>query len=231
VRVHVGSLRLHGEMSNRMDEVIATELELLGEIRDLLRTMSEGGSGLKSPPSAEERTQPRLTGGDIALLGLLASGESISSMATRLGVRRKALYQRRFRLAKRLELSGTGNLLRCALEMGFGKNGEMQELSNRMIEGLKVKVKGLELMDICRKRALELRAKAEAVERQVDAIAEVGIEATGSSDPKRALADRRRNLEADASELDFTAAHLDAAEDYLLDRSDLARIGIWRSAY
>jgi hypothetical protein len=61
---------------------------------------------------------------------------------------------------------------------GFVKNGEQQDTQNRMIEGLKVTLKGLELMDICRKRAVELRLKAEAVDRQVDAIAQVGIEAS-----------------------------------------------------
>jgi hypothetical protein len=50
-------------------------------------------------------------------------------------------------------------------------------------------------------------------------------------DPKRQLLERREHHEAEASELQFIGDHLNITEDYLLDRSDLQKLGICKGRY
>lgn len=97
-----------------------------------------------------------------------------------------------------------------------------------MIEGLQVTVSATELRELCVKRAAYHRERAAVYSSQVADMQANEIERmrfTGG-DPVRALESRREQHESDASELEFIAAHLVANEEYRLDLSALAKLGI-----
>jgi len=99
-----------------------------------------------------------------------------------------------------------------------------------MIEGLLVTISGSELRALCIKHALHHRERAKIYASQNTSLEENKIEISDAmafgSDPKRALKAKREWHESEADELDFIAAHLMHGEQYLLDRDDLAKIGI-----
>jgi hypothetical protein len=107
-----------------------------------------------------------------------------------------------------------------------------------MIEGLKVTVAGTELRDLCAKRADYHRTRAAAYSKKIAAFgkgddgddeSESQLHALMSSttaNPAKQLTERHRQHIAAAEELEFTAAHIDASERYLLERDDLMRIGV-----
>lgn len=102
-----------------------------------------------------------------------------------------------------------------------------------MIEGLKVTIEGTELKGLCEKRSIFHAERAEAYLRQVANLDLDGVEPmqyTGG-DPKRALRDKGTEHENASAEMAFTAAHINVNETYILDRSDLATLGITRSRY
>lgn len=102
-----------------------------------------------------------------------------------------------------------------------------------MIEGLKVTIVGTELRDLCAKRAEHHRQRAKVYAGQEASMEENEIEGMtySNGDPKRVLKDKREQHESEAGELDFIAAHLIADEQYLLDSSALAKLGISRRGY
>ena len=103
-----------------------------------------------------------------------------------------------------------------------------------MIDGLKVMVPGEELIQICLNRVTELHAAADkneqlakAFDREMEAVGK-----TSNIGPRDGLEEKAKRQRSEAQELAFLAAHLNRAETYQLDRSDLVRIGVvkeqWR---
>lgn len=99
-----------------------------------------------------------------------------------------------------------------------------------MVEGLKVTVKGGELIELCFKRAEYHRKRVAAYAKGEKALDENELEGMNYSggDPKRALAERKKKHDDEAAEMEFIAGHLLPDDDYLLDRNDLMRLGIVR---
>ena len=97
-----------------------------------------------------------------------------------------------------------------------------------MIEGLKVTIDGNELRELCAKRANHHRDRAEVYARQIQSMEESKIEGMQytSSDPQKALNDKKAQHEFEAEELTFIADHLSITEQYLLDREALYKLGI-----
>ncbi len=102
-----------------------------------------------------------------------------------------------------------------------------------MIEGLKVTVVGTELKELCLKRAEHHKQRAGVYAAQATSMEEneIGAMNYSNGDPKRAIKDKQNQHENDSSELKFIADHLIADEQYLLERADLARIGIAQRGY
>lgn len=102
-----------------------------------------------------------------------------------------------------------------------------------MIEGLKVTVNGAELVLLCKDRALFHLGRAEKYQLQIMSMKQNAIEGMNytNGDPVKALEDKRFGHEAEASELQFIADHLDICETYLLGRDDLVKLGITKSRY
>ena len=104
-------------------------------------------------------------------------------------------------------------------------------LLRQPIEGLKVTVGGVELADLVRQQAAFHTERAGKYAEQYASLENAQVEAMAYSngDPKKAVADKQLDHENKARELTFVADHLALDEDYLLDRSALAEIGIIRS--
>lgn len=102
-----------------------------------------------------------------------------------------------------------------------------------MTEGLKVTVKGAELRELCLKRVEHHSQRALVYVDQIASMEANEIEGMNYSggDPKRQLLERREYHEAEAGELQFIGDHLNLTEDYLLDRSDLQKLGICKGRY
>lgn len=94
-----------------------------------------------------------------------------------------------------------------------------------MIEGLKVTIRGFELRSLCATRADQHRERAAACTRGLRNLEAEGLR-DGNNDPKNNIDKKRLRHEAEASEMDFIAAHLDLTELYILSRGDLLRLGI-----
>lgn len=101
-----------------------------------------------------------------------------------------------------------------------------------MIEGLKVTIPGAELRQLCEDRAAHHAARVEAYQGQVDSMKSAQVEPMQYSggDPIKALEDKRDQHQTQGDEMTFIAAHIDTTESYLLDRSDLERIGVVRGS-
>jgi hypothetical protein len=102
-----------------------------------------------------------------------------------------------------------------------------------MIEGLKVTIKGDELISLCRSRASHHRERAAKYAEQVKSMESDQIEGMNytNGNPIQSLKDRQVTHNSEADELDFIAAHLVTIESYLLGRDDLAKLGITKSRY
>lgn len=97
-----------------------------------------------------------------------------------------------------------------------------------MIEGLKVTVAGTELRELCIKRAEHHRERSKVYAGQIVSMEQNEIEGMNYSngDPKQTLGDKKREHDAEASELDFIAEHLQPTEQYLLNSDALHKLGI-----
>jgi hypothetical protein len=103
-----------------------------------------------------------------------------------------------------------------------------------VIEGLKVTVDGVELVELCDKRAAHHRERAAVYNNQVQVMQENKIEAmhnTSAGDPTAQLRDKAKTHEAEAEEMTFIADHIEKDKCYLLGREDLVKLGITKSRY
>ena len=104
-----------------------------------------------------------------------------------------------------------------------------------MIEGLKVTVFGSEVAELAIGHAAYHRERAEAYSAQAVKMEGIEIEpskfTSGGGDPREQLKSKKKEHEGAAQELDFIAAHLKPAEEYLLDLHDLVKLGIVKSRY
>jgi hypothetical protein len=102
-----------------------------------------------------------------------------------------------------------------------------------MIEGLKVTVTGAVLRDIAIARVEHLTGRHEEYAKQVASMEAAKVEgmAYTNGDPVKALRDRMAQHRTEAEELSFIAKYLDLGESYLLDRTDLYRLGIVKDRY
>ena len=92
-------------------------------------------------------------------------------------------------------------------------------------------IPGAELRGLCEERAAHHAERVVVYQQQVDSMKDAKIEAMQYSggDPVKALQDKRDGHQTQADEMTFIAAHVDVSESYLLDRSDLERIGVVRT--
>jgi hypothetical protein len=103
-----------------------------------------------------------------------------------------------------------------------------------MIEGLKVTVEGKELYELCWERsnwhadrALLYRNQALSMEQnQLE-----GMTNTSAGSPIEQLKEKARSHESNASEMKFIAEHIVPTEHYVLDGTDLVKLGIAKSRY
>lgn len=102
-----------------------------------------------------------------------------------------------------------------------------------MIHGLKVVVQSVELKELCLARANHHRDRAFAYSEQIKSMESNKIEgmAYTNGNPIQSLKDRRAKHENEASELLFIANHLVGDESYMLEHSDLEKLGIVSSRY
>jgi len=103
-----------------------------------------------------------------------------------------------------------------------------------MIEGLKVTVLGSEVAELAIGHAAYHRERAEAYSAQAVKMEGIEIEPskfTSGGDPCEQLKSKKKGHEGAAQELDFIAAHLKLAEEYLLDVHDMHKLGIVKSRY
>mgnify|MGYP006908208059 CR=1 FL=1 len=104
-----------------------------------------------------------------------------------------------------------------------------------MIEGLKVTVNGVELRSLCMDRAGHHRERARAYQEQIESMGDldlaVGAGKFSNGDPRDDLKEQKTGHDASAAEMAFIAEHLIEDEKYLLDRADLAKLGICKRAY
>lgn len=98
-----------------------------------------------------------------------------------------------------------------------------------MIEGLKVIVVGTELVDLCKAQAARLRDKAVLARKNEAVLKEAPVEFSSSN--VNQFKDRAAECDSEADELDFTAKHIALGESYLLDSSDLRKLGIVKRAW
>lgn len=90
-------------------------------------------------------------------------------------------------------------------------------MTKTTIEGLKVTVPAKELAMTCRDRAKWHEIRAVFYEKTKNALPEM---------PEAMMKDRIDRHRGEAAELLFIAAHLDSKAVYLLDRSDLHKLGV-----
>ena len=102
-----------------------------------------------------------------------------------------------------------------------------------MIEGLKITIEGTELKELCAKRAQHHLERSVAYAGQLASMEKAEIEGMQYSggDPKRALRDKKEQHDAEASEMDFIAAHIVTSETYMLDKDALYKLGISKRGY
>lgn len=99
-----------------------------------------------------------------------------------------------------------------------------------MIEGLKVTVSGTELKQLALARAKFHAEKAATLKGQLSTLD--SLDMTGKSmDPAREARDKIENCNRQAAELQFIAEHLTDGETYLLESSDLVKLGITYTRY
>jgi len=102
-----------------------------------------------------------------------------------------------------------------------------------MIEGIKVTVLGDELRMLCLNRAEHHKQRVQAYTEQVANMESAAVEGMNytNGNPVQALKDRIKSHAGDADEMEFIASHVKLQEEYLLDSSDLVKLGVARSKY
>jgi hypothetical protein len=104
-----------------------------------------------------------------------------------------------------------------------------------MIEGLKVTITGTELVELCLKHAVFHHDRVAFYETQKHALPEIDENVPEFSNvskaPQQMMADRIKHHQTEAAELRFYAKYIKAGEEYLLDRNDLAKLGIVTNRY
>ena len=100
-----------------------------------------------------------------------------------------------------------------------------------MIEGLKVTVVGVEVSELARKQAAFHSERADFYGKQVAMYADhqsssPGLQYTSHQDPKTAALQKQSEHKYKSDHLEFIAAHIKPAEEYLLDSSALKTLGI-----
>lgn len=105
------------------------------------------------------------------------------------------------------------------------------------IEGLKVTVPAKELAMLCRDRAKWHEARAIFYEKTKNALPDAEEEmppdmtTSNSKRPEAMMKERVDQHRSAAAELLFIAGHLDSKAVYLLDRSDLHKLGVVKERY
>lgn len=102
-----------------------------------------------------------------------------------------------------------------------------------MIEGLKVTITGQELKELCVKRSEFHIGRSKVYQEQLCNMENTEVEGMtySNGDPKRSLKDKKDQHLSDAGELEFISKHLNLNEEYLLDITDLVKLGIAKSRY
>lgn len=100
-----------------------------------------------------------------------------------------------------------------------------------MIQGLKITVLGPELRDLIDKRIAYSQERSEFYADKVKLLEGVEMNAGSSVDAFHDLTNKRDQHSREAEELAFIADHLDLGETYLLDRSDMQRLGIVKQGW
>jgi len=102
-----------------------------------------------------------------------------------------------------------------------------------MIQGLKPTVSGLKLRAICIARATHHTERATKYSEQLASMEAAEIEGMNytNGDPKRSMREKRDQHISDADEMVFLAENIDVSESYILDASDLGKLGICRRGY
>ena len=96
-----------------------------------------------------------------------------------------------------------------------------------MIEGLKITIRGSEVVEIARAEAARLTKKAERYEANADLLRDDAMNNSSAESMRgKAKTDRR-----EADELLFIAAHIDVSENYQLLLSDLCKLGVVERGY
>ena len=100
-----------------------------------------------------------------------------------------------------------------------------------MIEGLKVTIPAADLRALCVKAADHHRDRAATYAGQIDNLRSAQVEGMNytNGNPIESLTARHEQHVAEEAELRFVARYLKDGEDYLLDRADLATLGIVRT--
>lgn len=111
-------------------------------------------------------------------------------------------------------------------------NQQSADFVRSPIEGLKVTIDGVELRSLCIQQADFHKSRASTYAEQSRNLEGAEIEGMHYSggDPKKALKDKQAEHENKHRELMFIADHLKLDEEYLLDRSALAEIGVIRTS-
>lgn len=108
-----------------------------------------------------------------------------------------------------------------------------------MIEGLKITIPGAEVAGLMEKRAEHHDARAVHYKAQVDLLTTAGLteeegNAKFSSASRNPLTDAKESLQKhlnSAKEFRFMAKWIDKTESFMLDNSDLHRLGVLSSRY
>lgn len=105
---------------------------------------------------------------------------------------------------------------------------------SKTIEGLKVTVPAAELKTLCHARAKWHEGRADFYKKTKKALpdADEGTPTTSNSkSPDEMMQERIDRHRVEAAELVFIAQHVDSKAVYLLDRSDLHKLGIVKERY
>ena len=102
-----------------------------------------------------------------------------------------------------------------------------------MIEGLKVTLTGEKLKALAISHAEHHESRMLTYAAQVESMTKAKVEGMEytNGDPIRNLTERREQHASAASELRFIADNIKLSEEYLLDNSDLVKLGVLKSRW
>lgn len=115
------------------------------------------------------------------------------------------------------------------VEGASGTGGKRFNKGEQVIQGLKVTVPGEKVADLIEARIKHHRERAAFYAEKVTALEGVGDLNEGKSSviaPADQMRQKKQEHEREATELQFMRDHLKLTEEYLLDRTDLNRLGI-----